>query len=190
MLLLFIHYLRHYFTTKTHYTCFFSFSDRLYYKPYYRSWWLVMVLSTLPGSSKTWTPPQSWKTSRLRFSLDNVLVCVPPLPLGKHVLHLCCIYSSSTPVPTDTHKTPLSWFMHFCLFPFISWRPYGFVFLHIPALWILFSTVSFALFHVRHVGNVPHAYFITHVTAIMVWRGSFFVIFWLVCCNRWCENNL
>ncbi len=49
---------------------------RLYYRPCYRLWWPVMVLSTLLESSKTWTPPQSWKTSKLRYTCSTFL---PPM---------------------------------------------------------------------------------------------------------------
>lgn len=80
---------RLYFTTNPQELFVSGFSlCRLYYRPYYRLWWPVMVLSTLLESSKTWTPPQSWKTSRLSYraapsSLDNAL-------------HLYSIYSNMT----------------------------------------------------------------------------------------------
>lgn len=80
---------RLYFTTNPQELFVSGFSlCRLYYRPCYRLWWPVMVLSTLLESSKTWTPPQSWKTSRLSYraapsSLDNAL-------------HLYCIYSNMT----------------------------------------------------------------------------------------------
>lgn len=52
------------FEVSTYVSFSFVHSHRLYYRPSCHLWWPVTASSTLLGSSKTWTPPQSWKTSR------------------------------------------------------------------------------------------------------------------------------
>lgn len=77
--------------------CFFSLlhSCRLYYRPSCHLWWPVTASSTLPGSSKTWTPPQSWKTSRSSGGTQQLGPLIVGLLLsfslgGKHAPPHCC----------------------------------------------------------------------------------------------------